>query len=399
MNIENIELRWDLIGNRLKELNRSEILNLLNDYYNTDKKLKGIIKEYQLNLKPTQVVKAFPPFMTELKCPYDGARMLQKLPSRTFPEIMTRKEYCPKCGHKNMEMCRCDNCIEEEKSKRKKCRELIEQTYSQENHEKILLSLLSLKDRLYLSALLRAALSEDAKEIKPIKLKENKLAPTKEMEKDILNYLIDRQIIKVAPDSPLEAFPEDGPNYPNTYYIYKVNYLINVQDENLDHEELLKRLEYPSAEEFLSTPEECLTLWKEIAYQEVIEFLIYRMDAVGFKFSPGKKTRLVIGQLLENFSASQIWYFIYISVAYSYQWRRESGVSWKQGANSVITGIETRGQRAIAEEWEVKSFSRNFNLPASQLALVLYNSILQLGSNGYRKVPSKEIIQEKLEKL
>ena len=104
-------------------------------------------------------------------------------------------------------------------------------------------------------------------------------------------------------------------------------------------------------------------------------------------------------QLLENFSVSQIWYFIYISVAYSYQWRRESGVSWKQGANSVITGIETRGQRAIAEEWEVKSFSRNFNLPASQLALVLYNSILQLGSNGYRKVPSKEIIQEKLEKL
>ncbi|MBD7894730.1 hypothetical protein H9564_03205 [Limosilactobacillus sp. Sa3CUN2] len=90
---------------------------------------------------------------------------------------------------------------------------------------------------------------------------------------------------------------------------------------------------------------------------------------------------------MKDFSIGQIWRLIYISVAYAVQWQTEKKIPKKIAANSVITGLESRGQRAIADNWNLRNFERNYNLPESMITRTLFDSILKIGNEGIMKVP------------
>ncbi|WP_431814430.1 hypothetical protein [Limosilactobacillus portuensis] len=58
----------------------------------------------------------------------------------------------------------------------------------------------------------------------------------------------------------------------------------------------------------------------------------------------------------------------------------------------MITGLESRGQRAIAEDWNLRNFGRNYNLSESMLARTLYDGILKIGNEGITEIPSIKLI-------
>jgi hypothetical protein len=47
-------------------------------------------------------------------------------------------------------------------------------------------------------------------------------------------------------------------------------------------------------------------------------------------------------------------------------------------------------ERALAEEWEVKPYGRNFNVPQCMVSQVLYNTTLRIGEAGFDQPVPKE---------
>lgn len=52
-------------------------------------------------------------------------------------------------------------------------------------------------------------------------------------------------------------------------------------------------------------------------------------------------------------------------------------------------------ERAIAENWEIKPFGRNYKCPQAIISEVLYNTALKLGDEGFQSIPNIEIIRAK----
>ena len=100
--------------------------------------------------------------------------------------------------------------------------------------EKVSIDDLSLKDRLYLATLLREVntFERDGEIIvSPIARSDIKIAPTEELHNKILFDLIDVNIIVVDYKSSIDLFSGDLINgdYAYRYYIYRVNYILNIE--------------------------------------------------------------------------------------------------------------------------------------------------------------------------
>lgn len=382
-NDKELTFYWKRLGKQLSKLDKETIKKIVTEYYENKAKVKDIVAKYHLNILNSKLVSEFPPIVTDEKCKYDDELMIVDPHSRDSLGL-NGEPYCPVCGHKNSPYCRCKNCLEEERKYFQGLRNKIRKTYLIPK-EKISVEDLTLRDRLLLAAVLRTGLNEDTTKILGSKLEEGKLSPLADMNKDILASLVSKKIIVVDPESSLDAFVDE--DFPETYYIYEVNYLLNIEDKDDNHNQLIETLEYPESKEFFLEPKVSLGLWRELALAECKEYLNYRMNAVGFKFNPGKKTNIVLNNLLKDFSIGQIWRLIYISVAYAVQWQTEKKIPKKIAANSVITGLESRGQRAIADNWNLRNFERNYNLPESMITRTLFDSILKIGNEGIMKVP------------
>lgn len=59
-----------------------------------------------------------------------------------------------------------------------------------------------------------------------------------------------------------------------------------------------------------------------------------------------------------------------------------SPISKRQAANSVVGNITRSMESALANEWDVKPYHRNYNLPQSSLSRVIFNMILGTDDGG-----------------
>lgn len=385
INISSLSFNWDNYNGKLKIFQKSQIINIMDDYYNSDLSVSKIISKYSINMNIRNLSEEFPLIFLNEQCPYDGSHLLKRLPSRSGNLTITPQ--CDVCGHRLEVNCSCDGCENQRKILEKRKREIIISTYTS-SVDRIEYENLSATSRIFLSVLLHAGLNDEATKISGEKIIENKLSLTHELDCAILEHLLSENVILVDPMSPMESFNVN--NFPNEYYIFKVNYLINLEF----NEKGLDFLEYPDRKEIIKYKEECLDIWKQIALHECIEYLINQMKIVNFDFNPKEKTKLVISHLLEEYSIGQVRNLIYGSVNNAATWYQRSGISKKHAANSAITTLNNRGSKAKVENWNLKPYQRNYGSKASQLSIVFFNDILQKGDRGYEEVPSIKMIEE-----
>ncbi|WP_076459629.1 hypothetical protein [Limosilactobacillus caccae] len=384
MNIKSFSFDWNDYNGELSSFDRSQIMNIMEDYYNSDLSVAKIRSKYSISSNVRNLAKEFPFVYLEEKCPYDDSNLVKQLTSRTG--YSTRIPQCPTCGHKLNSNCNCDGCREERRRIQEQKRELVILTYPTDI-DKVKYEDLSSSSKIFLSALLHAGLNEEANKISGETIIENKLSPTNEFDEIILEHLLSKNIILIDPMSPIDAFSAD--NFPNEYYYFKVNYLVNVEMGS----EGMGYLEYPDRTNIIQHhKEECLGMWRQIALYECLEYLVEQMNEARFNFNPQDKTRLVINHLIEEYSIGQIWNLIYGSVNNAAAWYQKSNVTKKHAANSVITTLNNRGDRAKAENWKLKSYRRSYNNKLSQLSMVFFDSILQIGNEGFEKIPSIDLI-------
>jgi hypothetical protein len=167
---------------------------------------------------------------------------------------------------------------------------------------------------------------------------------------------------------------------------FTVSFGLNVKPSDGDHAKMIDSLINP-VQLNGNNSEEILALWKKIAFNECIEYLLVKMDESGFNFKPGKKTYSVFEKLLTHFSTSQVYGIIWSSIKSSKAFQEKKKITIQHAANSVITNCDIYGNKAIVENRELKPFNRENKIPQSALSKHFYDKIMGIGDKGFYQIP------------
>lgn len=372
----------------LNHLSDAEIRTLMQRYYHGEAVTK-LIKEYQLSVHASELYKLFPPKVCEDDfCEYCGENLVWDRLSKASISFGYQDSdlYCPLCQHRPYySRCRCENCVEEERLLQEWRVKQINAVYSQER-KTVDFHDLSFEQKVFLGALCRALCKENLFDIRPYEGSNAVLAPTNDLRIQLYKELTYNQVIAVSPASPVDAFDIKSDNFPNSYYMYRVTYYLNLAfpaDKQNLFTEILNPTYY-SAEH----KDEALNLWRKIAVAECVEYLDYQLRKVGFEFSPGDKTYKTFGILLNDFSVSQIYGIIWKAVADASKLYLEKGLTKKHAANSVIGACERYAERAKNNGWNLVEYSRIKDLPQSALSSFFFNRVLGIGELGFKLPPT-----------
>lgn len=300
-----------MIDERLSHLNDKQIKELIKRYY-AGEKVRKLIEEYNIEFSTVGLFKLFPPVVVEDSiCPCCHVNMVQDAKSRTgysFRKIV----YCPICKHDYRTNCTCERCNE---AKRNIIHSLYPKDVKKVNRDDI-----SLKNRVYLSALLRAVdtFDRDGEIIIPALIKcDKKIAPTEVLLHEIIQDLIAANLLIVDCNSHISAFVGEltSCDYGKSYDLHYVNYILNIEYD--------KELMNPNIDFDTINIEEVDSIARKIALHECLEYLLEQMKKVQFPFKAGKKTKEVFDDLLYNFSVSQIFCIIYISITRATRYYQE----------------------------------------------------------------------------
>lgn len=375
------------LNSALRHLSDTQLSEVIELYY-AGEKVDEILRTYAIDCKPREFVSLLPPeVLQDVDCDYCGLPLWRIRPSRSWPS--SPEPYCPDCGHQPIENCNCQNChdlrrAEAEREEARK-RSILLQVIDLTKYDPVHFDELTLKQLTYIGAVLRSGLSEDASLIIPFDTFEEPVAPTADFKDRILQELRSVRALEIHPASAMSCFSEVDDVGSFRFYPYRVKWHLNVRGEG-NSQQLIDRLINPPKHSDTDSGE-VLDLWKQIALEECVEYLLYNMDQVGFDFSPGEKTRLVITDLLGNFATSQVYGIIWSGVTHASRYFQEGNIPKKRAANSVITNMQRYGEKALTQGWDLKHFSRIRDCQQSAISKIFYNRVLGIGDAGFEKVP------------
>lgn len=391
---------------KLDHLTGEEIENLIERYYNGEKN-DVLIDEYNIDIRSSLLVKTFP-----LKIHYDKLCPFCKIPMLSYRQSKSSysKEdiFCQECKHElNSPYCPCKVCkgirLEEElKERRRKQalhdsqREIILNKFNKEKGFPIDIEELDIRMKLYISALLRASLSEDSKDILPLNSSSLKLTPIvldSQYEREVVSFLRNNGLIIFSPNTTLDSVIIED-NEITRYYSLHATYRLNVSkgEVPVDVDELLYLQDIDETDKNL-----LLTLWLEIGLYECLEYLLVRLDEYNLPSQYiGDKTISAIKEALNYFSISQVFYFIWNASKNAAAFYLKEGITKKHAVNLIAGNILRTMERAIAQGWDVSKYRRDYNYPQSIISEVYFNRVLKIGDKGFDSVAKNYFISRKL---
>jgi hypothetical protein len=265
---------------------------------------------------------------------------------------------------------------------------LIREHYSLSRRSPSNIKALSFENAVYLLSFIRYAGTEDLDFAWPFQSIDEPFAPTKDFEYDILKQLYRAGVIYVHPESKPSAFEFEN-DLPNTFYLNRVMWALPIHEKTADTKGVVEELE--EIFRTMNWPEDWhdqqIDLWRKIALQECLQYLNVTTSEHGFSFNPGEKTELVFKNLLEDYSVSQAYNLVWRAVKDAAAFYMRERVSKKHAANTVVGSIQRQLDRARAEGWEIKKYRRDRRCPQSMISQVLYDTVLQIGEDGFNRPP------------
>ncbi|WP_108062259.1 hypothetical protein [Poseidonibacter lekithochrous] len=393
---------------KISELSIEEIESFRDDYYNSDLTVKKVLEKHCIDCHPSSVAKELPFEVTEEFCHYCNIYLETKAKNRSdyrSGHCKGNPFICPKCDHKeNIFRCNCDNCNDSlEKEKKfifKTNQDFLNNVITFQKEKEFELESMTLKDKLIYLTFLKYLIDDDKKSFKPInKLSDIPFSSTQGYSFDLIGYILgdilrfDDKSYNIGLVIPREE-QDDYKNY--SYYPIKCKYVPNIDIYSEDW--IIESINYCSKLDFQNESiDEVIDLWKEIASNELLEFLYHLLD----KFNLDKNEEYVgdaikesIRSITENFSVSQgysiLWYIIEKISAK----KQETKMSRRYAVNMIPSYIASNLSKRISGEWQTKSYKRNYNLPQSAISLTYFNDILKIGEKGFTEKPSISILRE-----
>jgi hypothetical protein len=120
-------------------------------------------------------------------------------------------------------------------------------------------------------------------------------------------------------------------------------------------------------------------LWRRIALHEAWGYLSAQMEEHSLSFRMGDGTRAVLREAVGRYSLGEVFAFCYSAAIYAAAQYQRGGGSRQQAANSVVSRIRGKVERAESEGWNVEPYARTAS--ESYLTWAFYRRALQLSDS------------------
>lgn len=388
---------------KLAHLSESQIRSLIARYYGNEK-IQTLLDEYQIECIPSNFCSLLPQeTLDDQHCPYCAVPMARKRVSRSSLKCRQVEAFCPECGHHvGRRQCHCQNCIVEGKRFAQMIRELKQEKILALCHMSLPTEIhqpaaqdLDLRTAVALLALSRTCLIVDEAgggQFSPSRMTLEALAdatiplaPRGDMVSSLLAELRSRGLIAISELSSPDAFTfREGEL--QSLDLSGVRWSLTVEDPEQLLAAILRLAQNPS--EWPSRWNQALKdVWTEIALAECKEYFRYAAEARGLPEAGEKSTETMLKSLLESFSVAQCYRIIWAGARQASDFLVRKRCNTRHAANYMIGECQRWADRAKAENWEVKPFKRNFDLPRSAISHVFFDVFLKIGEDGFNCVP------------
>lgn len=243
------------------------------------------------------------------------------------------------------------------------------------------LATLDLMSKVYLLATVQALGDEQLATIEPLNdYPICTLTPDPVYDHKVLQHLVDHNLLLICLNTRLEAVElHEGGQFCvdigacSFNLVFDVDQVTTLFNEFFDEEAVQTVKQAP----------EFSALCKEVQLNECIGFLKAMLEKHQLYLSPGEKSRQIISRCLEHFSVAQIYNFIWRATKDAAAYYMRSPISKRQAANSVVGNITRNLESALANEWHVKAYHRNYSLQQSSLSRVIFNMVLATNDGGF----------------
>ena len=384
----------------LQKLGKDKFEELITRYYSNEK-ISNLIEEFQIDTEVSGLLKLFP--LKELKdnkCPYCNIALKQSYRARSSPKYNQSIAFCDTCGHRDISHCFCNQCEIAEKERRLHAITMHQRRISKIQRtraDNINLKNLSLMQAISLLGMCRIGRAEDSGLISPVQGYYPELTPVAMMTFDIVKLLYDAQLIDVALSTPENTVSFDEVGNLIDFDLLKVYWHLNLSNDELNNIALIEQLEnmVHKRELWASAWEvEVVDIWKELALNQCYRYLQVHAEEHGFQFRAGQKTRKILSTVLEGFSILKSYYFIWVAVHNAASYYLRNDTSKRQAANIIIGDIQRRAERALAEGWDVKEYSKDSRCGESVLVALFSNVVTNLGEDFFIERPTNITLEK-----
>lgn len=210
-------------------------------------------------------------------------------------------------------------------------------------------------------------------------------SPNTDFDNKILNELRRERLILIDPSSDLDHITLEE-NGSLNFYLNRVKWHIPISDSYSSLSQFTSHLhDHISSMTYVENEySELFQLCQDLNLEECLDYLQYTLNQHQFSFKPGEKTIRILENILEKYSVSQVYNFIWAAAKNAASYYMRENIPKKQAANSAITNLEKRFEQAQANGWDIKSFRRRYDIPQSQVSRVLFNILLQTDDGGFK---------------
>ncbi|MEY5048152.1 MAG: hypothetical protein RLZZ175_1511 [Bacteroidota bacterium] len=245
-----------------------------------------------------------------------------------------------------------------------------------------LLNSLSATEKIFLGALLIDRISLKDFSISSISKSKLPLSPGNLQTVEILHVLQKKGLI-----NPFEISNEE---------ILNTKWNINFNNIEIEFKTIYKNLLKPDLQIFKDI--ELLILWKSICVNECLENIINTSQKLfNIKLTPNYEDEIIIENLLDDYSTSEIFYMIYNSS--NYILRESIDKKWDNdfASKQLIIRLYKYSEKAKYEKWTIRKSFRPNDLKQSSLSKFLFENVLHFGELGFNEKPNLNTIKSIIE--
>lgn len=245
---------------------------------------------------------------------------------------------------------------------------------------------LSVKDLAYLVTLIKHSSYDNGITINNVVSdKSYLLTPSIEFDRELLRVIDNKNICILSDKNPLSNLQENE----NGGYSYNLfNILRDVWVDVYNGIGDLGVLETILIDEIKANSEAFFELLEEVSFHECLSYMKLNVEKRSLSITLSDRSELLIKKMLIKFPVNIIWGIIFSSIKNTSDYILQNKGTFKSRNESYIAGvlynkIENYFERALANNWSLKPYNRDFNLPQSSLSRLLFNTILKTDDGGF----------------
>ncbi|MDD2103223.1 hypothetical protein D3C76_655010 [compost metagenome] len=389
-------------ADEIKHLSEEQIEQLYQRYLDGEKSADLKI-EFNIAPEVRSLLKILPPIISkDLTCPYCDLPMWVRRHAKGTPVSLRNPFKCVRCEHYHHEpghqgrikRCTCNECYklrqQEIAAQAQRDRLELQKRYATPRPS-VPYASLGFVQKLALLALLDDGQVDGGERIASLAtgVRSEPLAPTDEASEALVRNLHETGALDVDLDGDIKAF--DRASGYQIKDFCSVRWLPNVALEpgirgtrDALYGALYQELSGSVQPAWKS---ELYALMLSLARDESLQYIQILASEVSFVFSAQGRAETVVGQLLQDFSVSHIYYFARLAVKNAAHFYATGNSKGRNHACNTIPGnMLGTAQDAKARNWR-KTAYRDSRVPQSALHRILYDVVLKDSGAGFSKSP------------